>query len=393
MCSSDLVEEESVERLHHGAATPLDVQRLVLDLLDVLPIGTGMLPLYLEELATTLAGLCWRLAHPAPDSTVLADADHLGVEAAMREGHPGFVANSGRIGFGLGDQARFSPEAASGLRLVWLAARRDLAHVSLGDGADLDVLLPAPSTRTRLEQRLVDLGLDPAGYHLLPVHPWQWEHTLTTTFAPDLARRDLVHLGEDDAVHVPMQSLRTLADVADPQRPYVKTAVAVRTMGFTRGLSPAYMVDTPAINDWVHDLVAADADLRASGFAVLRERAAIGYTGDVFHATDATASAPQRKMVAALWRESVAGALAPGERAITMAALLHRDDAGVPLVAELVRRSGLDTATWVRAYLRAYVRPLVHCLLAHDLAFMPHGENVLVVLRGHRPVQIGRAHV
>lgn len=38
------------------------------------------------------------------------------------------------------------------------------------------------------------------------------------------------------------------------------------------------------------------------------------------------------------------------------------------------------------AYLRVYLRPLVHCVRAHALAFMPHGENVILVLEGHVPV-------
>jgi siderophore synthetase component len=46
-----------------------------------------------------------------------------------------------------------------------------------------------------------------------------------------------------------------------------------------------------------------------------------------------------------------------------------------------VRASGIAPEAWVRAYLDAYLYPLVHCLRAHDLAFMPHGENLVLVLR------------
>ena len=53
----------------------------------------------------------------------------------------------------------------------------------------------APVTRERFAARLRGLGLDPADYLLLPVHPWQWVNKLAVTFAPDVARRDLVHLG------------------------------------------------------------------------------------------------------------------------------------------------------------------------------------------------------
>ena len=92
---------------------------------------------------------------------------------------------------------------------------------------------------------------------------------------------------------------------------------------------------TPAINDWVAELVQATTTLRDCGFGVLRERAAIGYTGDAYHRAGAPSA--YRKMLAALWRESPMPLLAPGERLATMASLLHRDRDGRHLVTELIR--------------------------------------------------------
>ncbi|GAA3052296.1 hypothetical protein GCM10020000_37210 [Streptomyces olivoverticillatus] len=37
---------------------------------------------------------------------------------------------------------------------------------------------------------------------------------------------------------------------------------------------------------------------------------------------------------------------------------------------------------WLRRYLDAYLTPLLHSFYAYDLAFMPHGENVIMVLDG-----------
>ncbi len=52
----------------------------------------------------------------------------------MTEGHPAFVANNGRIGFGLDDYAAFATEAGEPVRLHWLAARRTVTRLTLGRG-------------------------------------------------------------------------------------------------------------------------------------------------------------------------------------------------------------------------------------------------------------------
>ncbi len=386
------LDEASLQRYVDDRPAQLDVQAFVVEFAERLGIPETLLPTYLEELASTLASSAWKLHHKTAPAHRLATADFQEIEAAMTEGHPAFVANNGRIGYGLDDYTAYAPETGSTIRLVWVAARREHTRLSLAMGrseadhyaAELD-----DATHAAFERRLADLGLDPDDYLYLPLHPWQWVNKVAITFAPDLARHDLVLLGEGPDQHTAQQSIRTFYNISDPERSYTKTAVAIQNMGFLRGLSPAYMGPTPAINDWVASLVEADPTLRGCGFGVLREHAAIGYTGDAFHGLWQThgVRSPQQKMLAALWRESPVPRMAEGERLATMASLLHRDSAGTPLVAELVRVSGQSATLWLRSFLHAYLRPVAHCLLAHDLAFMPHGENVVLVLREGVPVR------
>ncbi len=396
---------------------PVDVLELVPELQPLLRVPDDLLAVYLEELSSTLAAAAAKrereLAGDSPDVAGLVEATSSAgaavpsgtaaprvvdaaadarrraetfqtVEAAMTEGHPGFLANNGRIGFSLDDYRAYAPERGGRLRLLWLAARREHTHLALGADQSEAGLYTAElggAERAALADRLAARGLDPADYLYLPVHPWQWQHRVPITFAADVARGDLVPLGPGADEYTPQQSIRTMFNRTRPERHYVKVALAVQNMGFLRGLSPAYMRATPAINDWVADLVHGDATLRGAGFGVLREVAAIGYTGDVYHRTPQPNA--HRKMLAALWRESPLPRTAPGERLATMASLLHRDASGAALATALVRASGLRPDDWVRAYLDAYLYPLVHCLLAHDLAFMPHGENLVLVLRDH----------
>lgn len=384
-----VVEPGSIERTVAGSPAELDALDLVSELQQVLGLPDELLGTYLEELSGTLASAMYKRHHHQWSAAELVEADFQTVEAAMTEGHPAFVANNGRIGLGVDDHDRYSPEAGRPVRLEWVAVRRTHAHLALGAGMDEETLYAEELGADQLDRfagRLGRLGLDAAEYLYLPAHPWQVQHRLGVTFAADLARRDLVPLGPGADRYQAQQSIRTFFNNDRPDRRYVKTALAIQNMGFLRGLSPAYMRMTPAINDWVHDTVSGDPVLAECGFGILREVATVGYTGDAYHR--AGPDSPHRKMVAALWRESPVPSLAPGERLASMASLLHRDAGGRSLMVETIRASGLAAEEWVAAYLRGYVRPLVHCLRAHDLAFMPHGENLIMVLRDHRPVRV-----
>ena len=48
------------------------------------------------------------------------------------------------------------------------------------------------------------------------MHPWQWRNKVAITFAPDLARRDLVFLGEGPDDYRAQQSIRTFFNLSDP---------------------------------------------------------------------------------------------------------------------------------------------------------------------------------
>ncbi len=92
-------------------------------------------------------------------------------------------------------------------------------------------------------------------------------------------------------------------------------------------------------------------------------------------------------MLSALWRESPLPLLKDGQQLATMASLLHVDSSGESVVSALIQRSGLAPIEWLRRYFEAYLVPLVHCLYEYELAFMPHGENVILILENGVPVR------
>ncbi|MGW3338303.1 IucA/IucC family protein [Streptomyces sp. NPDC001009] len=377
------VDADSITRHREGAELPLAALDFFIELRETLGLSEEILPVYLEEISSTLSGTCYKLTKPRVSAKELAGGSFQDIETGMTEGHPCFVANNGRLGFGVHEYLAYAPEAASPVNLVWLAAHRSRAAFTAGAGVEYEEFFRRELSEATLERFrgvLTGQGLDADDYLLIPVHPWQWWNKLSVTFAAEVARRNLVCLGEGDDEYLAQQSIRTFFNRTHPEKSYVKTALSVLNMGFMRGLSAAYMEATPAINDWLARLIENDPVLAATGLTIIREQAAVGYRHlEYERATDRYS--PYRKMLAALWRESPVASLGEGESLATMASLLHVDHDGASFAGALIERSGQAPAAWLRDYLRAYYVPLLHSFYAYDLVFMPHGENVILVLK------------
>lgn len=392
------IDAASIRCTRNGTESAPDALSFISEFRNALGIREEMLPVYLEEISSTLSSHAFKqwtgqatAGQLAAGVTRGADpaADFQAIERSMTEGHPCFVANNGRLGFGITDYQAFAPESGAPVQLEWIAVHRSRAVFSSGEGLDYRSHLEAELGEAGLayfEAAIRAQGLDPAQYYLMPVHPWQWENKITVTFAAEIARQHIVHVGTGTDTYQAQQSIRTFFNTDDPQKSYVKTALSVLNMGFMRGLSPQYMKATPAINDWLRELIDRDSTLQRSGFAMISETAAIGYHNGHYEAGSAKDS-PYRKMLSALWRESPLPLLKDGQQLATMASLLHVDAGGNPMVSALMEQSGLAPAAWLRRYFDAYLVPLVHCVYRYELAVMPHGENVILVLEDGVPVR------
>ncbi|MFD9305544.1 IucA/IucC family protein [Streptomyces sp. NPDC060048] len=338
-----------------------------------------------RELSATLAADA-RIHHTALTADVLGDLDYAALEG-HQTGHPWLVLNKGRIGFSASDAAAWAPEARTGQRLPWLAAHTSLAHyrgtAGLEDPARLYSAELDPITRDLFDRTLRDRGLDPRGYLYLPVHPWQWDEVLLPLFAPAVAAGTLVPLPADPDVRLPQQSVRTFLNVTRPDRHSVKLPLSVFNTMVWRGLPSDLALAAPAVTAWIHSLRDADPFLRDEcGVILLGEVASVTVRHPVY---DALPDVPYqyKELLGAIWREPLTGHLAPGERARTLASLLHTDPRGRSFTAELVARSGLAPTAWLQHLFAALLPPLLRFLYRYGTVFSPHGENTVVIFDAH----------
>ncbi|MFJ1695970.1 IucA/IucC family protein [Streptomyces sp. NPDC088252] len=335
----------------------------------------------IREITTTLAADV-RLDHTALPAARLADLDYAELEG-HQTGHPWLVANKGRLGFSASDASRYAPEARTPVRLPWIAVSTRIAAYRGVTGLATPRQLYAQeldrSVRDSFAAVLHTRGLDPDSYLCLPVHPWQWDEWIVPVFAPAIAAGDIVPLHADADDRLPQQSIRTLTNVSRPDRHTVKLPLSILNTLVWRGLPTERTLAAPAVTGWVQGLRDQDAFLRDTcGVILLGEVASVTVEHPLY---DHLPETPYqfKEILGAIWREPLQPRLAPGERARTLASLLHTDPRGRAFTAELVARSGLTPTVWLTRLFAALLPPLLHFLYRYGTVFSPHGENAIVV--------------
>lgn len=354
-----------------------DAQQFLVDACRTLNLDPATTANMLAEATATLTADV-TMASSALPAAELADLDHAALEGHLT-GHPWLIANKGRLGFSAADLAGYAPEARTPVRLPWLAVHRGLAEFrgtpELSERAVVTHELDAP-TVAGFAETLRARGHDPDAYVWLPVHPWQLDHVVRTLWAPELATGRIVELAEAPDRYLPTQAIRTMSNVDHPGRYQVKLPLRILNTSVYRGIPPHCTLAAPMTTQWLRGIWSADKHLAAWGTELLGEVASVTVRHPQLSQVDGV---PYQwlETLGCIWREPLS--VGPDERAWALAAVLHVDADGRPLVSEYVRRAGGDAEAWLAALLRVLLRPLLHVLYRYGITVNPHGENMLVV--------------
>ena len=352
-----------------------DPVQFLVDAAQVLDISGTTVAGYVSELSNTLAADA-RMAATAVLNKDLVGQDYWQLDGHLT-GHPLLVANKGRVGLSAEDNARYTPEARTPLRLVWLAVRRGLAEFRGTPDLSEHSVVGRELGPVVLEEFRAKL-VDPDSYVWLPCHPWQLDHVVRTQWARELASGEIVVLGDGPGDYLPTQSIRSMVNVSQPLRYQVKLPLKILNTSVYRGIPEHCSLAAPMVTQWLRGLWYRDEVLGRLGTELLGEVASV----TVRHPQ--LSSAPGipyqwTETLGCIWRDPLQPRLQPGETAWPLGAVLHRDVAGEPLVGALIQRSGADADVWVADLLSALIRPLLHLMHHYGITVNPHGENLAVV--------------
>ncbi|ELI41706.1 aerobactin siderophore biosynthesis protein iucC [Escherichia coli KTE120] len=314
------------------------------------------------------------------------DADRL---QCLLSGHPKFVFNKGRRGWGKEALERYAPEYTNTFRLHWLAVKREHMIWRCDNDLDIQQLLTAamdPQEFTRFSQVWQENGLD-HNWLPLPVHPWQWQQKIATDFIADFAEGRMVSLGEFGDQWLAQQSLRTLTNASRRGGLDIKLPLTIYNTSCYRGIPGRYIAAGPLASRWLQQVFATDATLVQSGAVILGEPAA-GYVSHEGYAALARAPYRYQEMLGVIWRENPCRWLKPDESPVLMATLMECDENNQPLAGAYIDRSGLDAETWLTQLFRVVVVPLYHLLCRYGVALIAHGQNITLAMKEGVPQRV-----
>ena len=319
-------------------------------------------------------------------------------EQLVVDGHPLHPGAKLKLGLGVGDVIRHSPE---------LGAHPEVALVAVAKGCYRDVSLDGrglpgvlyeeyPGLRQQVANALREKGLNPDNYGLIPVHPWQFEHTLPRLYARAIERGEVVPLWGFRIPTRALVSFRTLAPIhrRGECKHHLKTAVNLQLTGAVRTVSPNSTENAAPISRMLREI--GDREGRfGSRFVILEERAA-AYYDPANGASSPQERAELAKNLAVILREDPEAHIRPGEVPVTACALLAESPvSGGPVLMEVLKlfatRRGiaapeLAAVAFMRRYCEVCLPGFLTIMSRYGVSLEGHLQNSIPVFRGGETV-------
>ncbi|MCZ4096319.1 IucA/IucC family protein [Streptomyces sp. H39-C1] len=361
-----------VAEQHADGWKELDWYRLAEYVHDELSLRTGVRnDEFLDQIVSSHRGVAAALSlpRPVPGSDDGPGApDYLESERSLLFGHRFHPTPKARTG-DPASWAAYAPEAGATFPLRHFAVREHLIaeeRSEPGAADPLDRLRPVP-----------------AGYRLLPAHPWQYgllhDHP---ALRAALACGDILDLGTGDAAAAPTASVRTLYD-GDT---FLKFSLNIRITNCLRK-NAAYELSGAVALTRLLAPVLADLAGRFPDSAMLREPA---YRSLALPGADGRPDIGLLEGFGVIVRDGLAAHLRPGVTPLLAAAVADEYPTGSAHISRLLDGAGPQAALdWWTAYLRLLLPPVLAAYFDHGVVLEPHLQNVLIGVDGDGfPVQV-----
>ncbi|CAM3811770.1 IucA/IucC family protein [Aeromicrobium ponti] len=199
-------------------------------------------------------------------------------EQCVVEGHPLHPGAKTKYGLNVEEVIKYSPEWGAAPKVALAAVSKDYCQTTSVDDNTVTAWLykEYEGLRSAVEKTLYDKRLNPDQFELIPIHPWQFDHTLRTLYKEEITENKVIPISD---FRIPTQSLvsfRSLAPIQErgQKKHHIKTAVNVQTTSAVRTVSPNSVENGPVLSKILSRIQERENHFGGS-FVVLQERAGI----------------------------------------------------------------------------------------------------------------------
>jgi siderophore synthetase component len=322
-----------------------------------------------------------------PISIPKEDLHYEALESHMIDGHPYHPSYKSRLGFTLEDNYLYGPEFNQNIVLYWLAVHRNLVDIAvLGTTAVNEMYRHhlQPEELAKFKQHLREqIEEDEEAYFFLPVHPWQYEHIVSTVFFPQIADKTIIVLGKSASLYRAQQSIRSLSNRHCTQASYLKLSLNITNTSTSRILAHHTTQNAPIISAWLDKIIKNDEYLKTLRFEILKEIIGVSFR---YHKLSAIQYTVAYGTLGVIHRENIAHYLEEGEQAWPLNALTHKQKNGVAFIQQAITLYGVEK--WSKALIQVLVTPIIHLLYVQGIALESHAQNIILVLKNNFPHRI-----
>ncbi|MCF6136428.1 IucA/IucC family protein [Pseudalkalibacillus berkeleyi] len=309
------------------------------------------------------------------------------------QGHTIHPCSRTRLGLSPNDVTGFAPEWEGQPSVVPVAVHKDHCRLTHHDTHSTTQIIfdEYPTVKRAFYETLENNQLEPSQFELIPVHPWQLEHTIRKFYKQELNSNVIIPIEDTSIETGALISFRSLAPLNSLTNHHIKTAINVQMTSAVRTVSAASTKNGPVISEVLRTIQNDDSFL-SNALSFMRESAGIHYEPE-------DPESPEerhflQKNLASILRENPEKTLEEGEIAIPAAALIAESPVTQQLILEeLVRTYAGHNALKIEDaavdYIEKYANVLLPGVLTlitkYGISMEVHLQNSVCVFRNGLP--------
>ncbi|WP_446855129.1 IucA/IucC family protein [Halobacillus faecis] len=297
------------------------------------------------------------------------------------QGHTIHPCSRTRMGVTSEDVARYAPEWEGKPDVLPLLVHKDRYHMTSKNGESTKSILlqEYPELNKAFQQVCEDHDVVAEDYEIIPIHPWQWEHTITKYYKDDLNKKLLLPVNGITIPTCALISFRSLAPLNDRFRHHIKTAVNVQMTSAVRTVSAASTKNGPTLSRLLQTVFSHDPRLSRS-LSVMGEEVGIHYKP----AQEENENFLQ-KNAAAILRENPERNLETDEIAVPAASLLAPSPFSGKLIVEEVAELYPSPEKFIYDYAKTVLPGVLTLITKYGISMEAHLQNCVVIFKKGKP--------